>query len=240
MEFPGGRCKAALWRVVAGLVLFSASFGYVEAAVVIYLRSIYNPLRAHVYPATYGDLFPLLTVQQLQALGPDHIVRLKTELGRELATLLMLAGAALAVARKAREWVAAFLVCFGVWDVTFYVFLKLLVGWPASLLTWDILFLVPVPWTGPVLAPLVVSCSMIGCGLVLLSREYNNPVHLTWRQWSLITIGGVLIVAAFMWDFRNTANGGNPNPFNWFLFIAGEAIGVGTFVSSLRHASRPT
>ena len=41
---------------------------------------------------------------------------------------------------------------------------------------------------------------MIGCGLVLLSREYNNPVHLTWRQWSLITIGGVLIVAAFMWD----------------------------------------
>ena len=155
MEFPGGRCKAALWRVVAGLVLFSASFGYVEAAVVIYLRSIYNPLRAHVYPASYGDLFPLLTVQQLQALGPDHIVRLKTELGRELATLLMLAGAALAGTRKMREWLAAFLVCFGVWDLTFYIFLKLLLGWPASLLTWDILFLVPVPWTGRYSRPLL-------------------------------------------------------------------------------------
>lgn len=151
----------------------------------------------------------------------------------------MLAGAALAGTHKLREWVAAFLVCFGVWDLTFYIFLKLLLHWPASLLTWDILFLIPVPWTGPVLAPVLVSFSMIGCGLVLLSREYNNrPVYLTWWRWAFIAIGGALIIAAFVLDFRNTANGGNPNPFNWLLFTGGEAIGVGAFVTSLRDASR--
>ena len=239
IESTGGRSKTELRRVVLGLIIFSASFGYVEAAVVAYLRSIYNPLRARFYPGNFGDVFPLLSLQQLQALGPEHIFRLKTELAREFATLLMLAGAALVGARKPREWVAAFLVCFGIWDLTFYIFLKLLLSWPASLLTWDILFLIPVPWTGPVLAPILVSISMIACGLVLLSREYNNqPLHLTRWKWTFIVGGGALIVAAFVWDFRNTASGGNPNPFNWLLFTGGEAIGVGAFVMSLRHASR--
>ena len=141
--------RAEFWRVIAGLVIFSAAFGYVEAAVVAYLRSIYTPLRMHFYPGSADDLFPLLSLEQLRMAGHEHIVRLKTELGRELATMLMLGGAALVLARNVRQWVAAFLICFGVWDTAFYLFLKLLLHWPASLLTWDILFLIPVPWTGP-------------------------------------------------------------------------------------------
>jgi hypothetical protein len=134
--------------------------------------------------------------------------------------------------------VAEFLVCFGVWDITFYLFLKVLIDWPASPQTWDILFLLPVPWTGPVIAPVIVSFWMIGSGLLLLWREYNNKVvQITALQGTLIVLGGVLIVAAFMWDFRNTASGGNPNPFNWMLFIAGAATGLLSFFSSLR--SRP-
>jgi hypothetical protein len=222
--------------VIAGLVIFSAAFGYVEAAVVTYLRSIYTPLRMHFYPGSASELFPLLTFEQLRLLGPEHILRLQTEIGREFATLLMLGGAALVAARKPREWVAAFLICFGVWDSTFYLFLKLLIQWPASLLTWDILFLIPVPWTGPVIAPVLVSLSMIASGIVLLWREYNNkPVHITRLRWGLIILGGAIIVAAFTWDFRNTAHGGNPNPFNWILFFSGEAIGVAAFVTSLRR-----
>jgi hypothetical protein len=234
--------KPELRRVIVGLVIFSASFGYAEAAVVAYLRSIYTPLRIHFYPRSSADLFPLISLQQLQTLGPEHMLRLKIELGRELATLLMLAGTAIAASRKPREWVAAFVICFGIWDVTFYLFLRLLLHWPDSLLTWDILFLIPVPWTGPVIAPILVSLSMIGSGLVLLSREYdNNPVHLARWRWSLILLGGALILAAFVWDFRNTASGGYPNPFNWPLFAVGEAIGLGSFVTSLRHSrSRAT
>lgn len=226
-------------RILAGLVLFSAAFGYVEAAVVAYLRTIYNPLRAQFYPGNSGDLFPLLSIQQLQSLGPEHIVRLKIELGRELATMLMLAGVAITGTRKPREWVAAFLICFGIWDITFYLFLKLLLNWPASLLTWDILFLIPVPWTGPVIAPVLVSVSMIVGGVFALWREYNNkPLRLTPWRWAFILLGGATVVVAFVWDFRNTANGGTPNPFNWFLFALGEAIAVAAFVTSLRSQPR--
>jgi hypothetical protein len=229
------RSKTQFWRIVAGLVIFGIAFGYVEAAVVAYLRAIYNPLRLHFYPGTADELFPLLSFEQLRLLGPEHIMRLKTEIGRELATLLMLAGVAVTAARSVREWVAAFLVCFGIWDITFYVSLKLLLHWPASLMTWDILFLIPVPWTGPVIAPLVASVSMIASGVVLLWREYDGkPVHLSAVRWALILLGGALIVAAFMWDFRNTASGGNPNPFNWVLFISGEVIGVLAFASGFR------
>jgi len=228
--------RRELRRILTGLVLFSVAFGYVEAAVVAYLRSIYNPLRARFYPGNPGELFPLLSLQQLQSLGPEHILRLKIELGRELATMLMLAGVALTVTRKPREWVAAFLICFGIWDMTFYLFLKVMLNWPASLLTWDILFLVPVPWTGPVIAPIVVSLSMIVCGFLLLWREHNHqPLHLTTWRWVLILLGGATIVLAFAWDFRNTANGGTPNPFQWWLFAAGEAIALGAFLTSLRR-----
>ena len=231
--------KPDFWRCIAGLILFSAAFGYVEAAVVAYLRSIYTPVRAHFYSVTPDQVFPLLSVAQLRSLGPEHLVRLRIELGRELATLLMLAGAAMIAARSLREWVAAFVLCFGVWDITFYMFLKLLIDWPASVLTWDILFLIPVPWTGPVIAPVITSSSMIGSGLLLLRREYNNkPVHMTALEGSGIVLGGVLVIAAFMWDFRNTASGGNPNPFNWILFAVGETIGLLSFSSSLRSRRR--
>ncbi len=227
--------KPDFWRIVAGLIIFGAAFGYVEAAVVVYLRSIYTPARAHFYSVTPGEVFPLLSVAQLRSLGPQHVTRLRIELGRELATMLMLAGAAMIAARSLREWVAALVLCFGVWDITFYMFLKLLIDWPASVLTWDILFLIPVPWTGPVIAPVITSCSMIGSGLLLLRREYNNePVHMTAWEGSGIVIGGIFVVAAFMWDFRNTASGGNPNPFNWILFVVGEAIGLFSFFSSLQ------
>lgn len=108
----GLSAKPDFWRFIAGLVIFSAVFGYVEAAVVVYLRSIYTPLRAHFYSVNPGELFPLLTLEQLRSLS-ENVGRLTIELGRELATLLMLAGVATIAVRSLREWVAAFVVCFG-------------------------------------------------------------------------------------------------------------------------------
>jgi hypothetical protein len=229
-------CRGEWWRVVVGLAIFGLAFGYVEAAVVAYLRAMYAPLRAHFYPtALPSELFPLLTVDQLNAIGPEHAARLKTELGREFATLAMLASVALIAARRPREWIAAFVVCFGVWDIAFYVALKLLLNWPASLFTWDILFLLPVPWVGPVVAPILVSVSMIGAGLVVLWREYNNkPVDIAGLRGAVIIVAGAIVVTAFMWDFRNTAMGGSPHPFNWTLFFVGELMGLLAFGSALR------
>jgi hypothetical protein len=221
-------------RTIAGLTLFAVAFGYVEAAVVAYLRSIYTPLRAQFYPGASNELFPLLSLDQLHILGPEHLLRLNIELGRELATIVMLCAVAVAATRKPREWVAAFVLCFGIWDIAFYGFLKLLLSWPASLLTWDILFLLPVPWVGPVLAPILVSLSMIGAGLVVLWREYTNrPVHIGAARWAFIVVGGLIIVGAFIADFRNTAAGGNPNAFHWGVFVMGEALGLAAFASAL-------
>ena len=164
--------------------------------------------------------------------GPDPRGTLTVELGRELATLGMLAAAGLAVGRKFVEGFAGFLIAFGVWDIFYYLFLKLLVDWPASLWTWDILFLIPVPWVGPVIAPVIVSASMIAAGVAILHREgVGRPIPLGRLHWTAASVGGLLIVAAFCWDWRNAATGGLPNPFHWPLFAAGELLGVGAFVA---------
>src|SRR5262249_30630289 len=155
------RQRFGVIRPLAALLLFGITFGYVEAAVVAYLRALYEPMHQRLYPdAAPDDLFPVIPLEELKAAGPEHTRRLLTELGREAATLLMLAAVALAVARNGRQWFAAFAIAFGLWDVFFYAFLRVLVGWPASLLDWDLLFLLPVPWVGPVLAPVLVSLGM--------------------------------------------------------------------------------
>ena len=213
-------------RTVAALFLFGISFGYLEAAVVTYLRDLYDPIRRQIDPARpAGELFPLITTDQLRDSGAGNTRRLLTELGREASTLVMLAAIGLAVSRRPHQWVAASLVAFGAWDISFYGFLRILIDWPPSLFTWDILFLLPVPWVGPVIAPILVSLSMIGCGLIAL----HQPISLRARHWLAILAGGLVIVVAFCWDFRNTSAGGLPNPFNWPLFAAGEVLGLSGF-----------
>jgi len=215
-------------RILSALVLFGISFGYVEAAVVVYLRAIYDPIRQQLHPERPpGELFPLIPISELQAAGPGHLQRLRTEIFREAATLLMLAAIALACSRNPRQWLAAFLIAFGIWDTSFYVGLKILIDWPASLFTWDILFLLPVPWVGPVLSPVLVSISMIGAGLMVLHQDLSGKLNpFRWFHWALIYLGGFIVFLAFAWDFRNTAAGGSPNPFNWLLFVIGEAAGL--------------
>ena len=78
---------------------------------------------------------------------------LLVDLVREFGTMVMLAAMGLAIGRNLREWFAGFMIAFGVWDIFYYVFLKVILDWPASLWTWDLLFLLPVPWIGPVIAP---------------------------------------------------------------------------------------
>jgi hypothetical protein len=219
-------------RAVAALFLFGVSFGYVEAAVVVYLRAIYDPIRRELHPERRpNDLFPLITSGQLASAGPENPRRLAIELGREAATMLMLAAVALAVARNFQQWISAFAIVFGVWDISFYAFLKLMIHWPDSLNSWDILFLIPLPWVGPVWAPVLVALSMIVCGLIALKSEGLRGTALHWMG---VLAGAAVIVIAFVWDFRNTSAGGLPNPFNWPLFLIGEAIGLSAFLAATR------
>jgi hypothetical protein len=215
-------------RTSLALITFAIAFGYVEAAVVVYLRHICEPLRHALYPdRAASDLFPLLPVAQLSS---EHIRLLTFELGREAATLLMLSGVGLLAAKEHGQWIAGFAVAFGVWDISFYVFLKTLADWPASLLTWDILFLIPVPWVGPVLAPGIVSAVMIVCGLIALRREWDGrPIHMASSHWIGLIAGALVIIASFTWNYRALIASAPPDHFGWTLFLAGLLAGVGSF-----------
>lgn len=230
-----------LTRIFLSLLLFGISFGCVEAAVVVYLRTIYVPLRQATFEAVeHNDLFPLLTPEDLQAAGPQYARLLLVELGREVATLVMLVAAGLAIARNFPQWLAGFMIAFGVWDIFYYVFLRLLIAWPASLMTWDILFLVPVPWVGPVIAPVLVSLSMVVAGGVILWREAKDrPIRFQRLDWAAIVLGGLTVIVAFCWDWRHTAAGGWPHPFHWPLFVLGEAIGAAGFLHALLKRALP-
>jgi hypothetical protein len=223
-----------VWRrTAAGLILFGISFGYVEAAVVVYLRALYDPLRHALHPdRPAGELFPLITVDQLQSAAPEKSWLLAVEVAREAATMIMLASVALVAARDRPLWLPSFAIAFGTWDLSFYVFLKLLLNWPASIMTWDILFLIPAPWVAPVLAPSIVSVTIVSAGLLALAR----PVRMLPAHWGAMTLGGALILMSFMWDYQNLMAGGLPRPFAWSLFGAGELVGVAAFLHAFRSS----
>jgi hypothetical protein len=232
-------------RAVAILLLFGTAFGYLEAAVVSYLRILHEPARLRYYPhRPPAELFPLLTLEQLRAAGQEQQATLFAEIGREASTMAMLAAIALAVAGNARQWAAAFAIAFGVWDIVFYAGLKLLLDWPASLFTWDILFLIPVPWVGPVIAPMLVSVAMIAAGIWCLRREAaGRPLQIGRWNTAGVLVGAFVIILSFTLDYRNILAGGMPHPFHWGVFSLGLAIGIGSYgnreLFTSRVAGRP-
>jgi hypothetical protein len=221
-------------RVAAGLILFGISFGFVEASVVVYLRAIYDPLRHELRPdRPAGELFPLVTADQLRSVTPEKSWLLGVEVAREAATMVMLASVALVVAGTRPLWLPSFAIAFGTWDLSFYAFLKVLLHWPRSFMTWDILFLIPVPWAAPVLAPSIVSMTIFAAGLLALER----PVRMRPAHWGAMTLGGALILMSFMWDYQNLLAGGLPRQFAWGLFGAGELAGVAAFLHAVRSSN---
>jgi len=95
-----------------------------------------------------------------------------------------------------------FLFTFAIWDIFYYVFLKLTLNWPQSLLTWDILFLIPVPWVGPVLAPVICSLTMIliGCSIVFKEEQGYTMTMKAW-DWVLMLLGAFIIFCTFIHDY---------------------------------------
>jgi hypothetical protein len=227
-------------RLVAALALFGMSFGYVEAAVVVYLRALYAPIHERFHPGRdAGDLFPLLTSDELRLARPEAARWLGIELGREAATLAMLVALGLAVGRNWQRALAAFAMAFGFWDIFFYIALWFLIGWPRSLLEWDLLFLLPVPWVGPVAAPVIVSVSLIAGGAsILFAESTGQSVPLTRGHLLCLCAGALVILTAFCKDFQVIVTGGMPPPFAWHLFAAGEVIGLLAVLHAWRAPAR--
>ena len=193
------------------VVLYAMAMAWVEAAVVFYLRTMVNriePYQANPIPIAGG-------------LG-------RAELIREAATLVMLLTVGILAGRTWRSRLGYAALAFCVWDIFYYVFLRNLCGWPHSLFDWDILFLLPLPWWGPVLAPVSIALLMIFWGTLASDSEVRSSANANFRLWLLWLLnltGAMLALYVFMADSIHVSGQGIdmlrnvlPARFNWPLF----------------------
>ena len=195
------------WSIV---VLFAVAMAWVESAVVYYLRTMINrlePYQPNPLPIVGG-------------IGTAEVVR-------EAATLVMLLMVGILAGRtwRARWGYAA--LAFGIWDIFYYVFLKVLTNWPRTLLDWDILFLIPLPWWGPVWAPAAIAALMVVWGTLVTHFEDQPGIRVAgWKSTGLCFLGMLLALTIFMVDAFRVADQGEhalrnmrPSNFHWPWFL---------------------
>jgi hypothetical protein len=213
-------------KLIAAICIFSVAMAALEAAVVVYLRALY-------YPEEFTVAFRMI----------DQRVLL-IELAREIATIVMLLCIGYLGGKNWGERFAFFLLSFAVWDIFYYGWLRVFIQWPASFMDWDILFLVPVTWIGPVAAPIICSVTMIALAMQLLHHKIKSITSkLTWlfllSGCTLILLTfvrdyGMLILSnGFLADYKNLMTNAEflqmastlkPKPYAWNIFFAGEFL----------------
>ena len=219
--------------------IFAAAMAFLESSVVVYLRALYYP---------EGFVFPLKMMDQQI---------LVTEIFREAATIVMLFTIGVISTKSWISRFAVFIYAFAIWDIFYYIYLVFLLGWPPSFLTWDLLFLIPVTWAGPVLAPVINSLTMILLAVIILYyRSKDETFRLTFYEWLLLIAGSLIVIFAYtrpymeymldqysiseMVHFRgNTklieyAAGFIPVKFSWFIYSLGQLL----FFWSIFHIMR--
>ena len=201
------------------LFLFAIAMAFVESAVVVYLRAIYYP---------EGFAFPL---------KPLTDYKIIIEVCREVATIIMLMTVAHISGRKFWERFAYLIFIFGVWDIFYYVWLKVLLNWPATMLDWDILFLIPLPWIGPVIAPVSISILMIICSILIIrSIERGEEFRPTLLAFAIAIAATFIILYSFMYDTGATLRQQMPKPYKYGLLITGDFLYITAFsISNMKR-----
>ncbi len=124
------------------LAVFGIAMAHLEGVVVVYLRK------------ALGMLDSESNRESLEKIAPSY---LKIEMTREAATIIMLLVIAYLVGSTWIERGVFFLWTFAFWDLFYYLSLYILIKWPPTLKTIDVLFLIPKPWIAPVWFPIGVS-----------------------------------------------------------------------------------
>ena len=172
-------------KIILWVTLFALTMGIFEGSVVVYLRALYYP---------EGFAFPLQPID-------NHIAI--TELVRELASLFMLLSVAIIAGKNFSQRFAFFIYTFAIWDIVYYIHLWFFLGWPESLLTWDILFLIPVTWTGPVISPVIISVLMITLAIIIyhFNLKTGYKTKIIKKEWLLLVAGTFIVFLSFIWDY---------------------------------------
>jgi len=127
---------------LALLAIFGVAMAHLEGVVVVYLRKALGMLDSESNKESIEKF-------------PKHY--LKIEMTREAATIIMLFVIAYLTGTSWMEKGVFFLWTFAFWDLFYYASLYILIKWPPSLKTIDVLFLIPKPWIAPVWFPVGVS-----------------------------------------------------------------------------------
>jgi hypothetical protein len=196
--------------------IFAIAMAYLEAAVVVYLRKVYG----------ITDLISSVPAFDSQ-IG-------MIELGRELATLIMLFAVGWAVGSNFRSRAGYAIFAFGLWDIFYYIWLRVMIGWPRSLLEPDLLFLIPLPWWGPVLSPVLIALLMVISGAVLDSAEdLGISVEISRFNGGILGFSVLIMLYTFMRDALallpsdvQTLSQVKLTNFNWPVFLCGYGLGV--------------
>lgn len=209
-------------RTAVAVIGYAVAMAYLEAAVVVYLQTALN--------AKVGAVFPLLPADETTGL-------IAIEAGREAATIAMIAAVGVLAGRTWLERLAWGAVVFGVWDIGYYAWLYVFSGWPPTLGTPDILFLLPVPWVGPVWSPMAVSAALVGVGLAAASAIRRGRV-ISIARWHLAAGlgGGLLVILSYTLDAGRLIEGGMPGPYPWPVFAAGMLVALVAAADALRRA----
>ena len=203
--------------------VFGVAMGYLEAAAVVYLRSALGNV-----PTAMPSLDP-------KTFGAFEAV----EIARELATLVMIVVVGWLAGRSRLERLAWAAVVFGTWDIVYYLGLRVAIGWPSSFDTWDVLFLVPVAWVGPVWAPIVVSASLMVAGLTAARRLRAGRSVVVGRVRTVGALaGGSLVILSFMVDTNRVLAGDSAAWNGWPLFWAGMALAGAATATALTRPPR--
>ena len=213
--------KTIIKRFVV-IVVFAAAFAYIESAVVVYLREIFYP---------DGFTFPL---PNLLNFDPAEKYLLLTEIGREAATLLLILTAAFLFGRNRRQRFAYFLAIFAIWDIFYYLWLKIILDWPASIMDWDILFLIPATWASAVLYPVIISVIMLIFSVLILYRDaIEKPIKVPPLDWIFFSFALVIIIVSFCTPGPHIAAADYKSHFYWPLFALGAAFALAAFLRCL-------
>jgi hypothetical protein len=221
--------------------LFAIAMAFVEAMIVYYSRLFYYP---------NGFNFPLNTKLSSKTLLFEWF--------REISTIIMLLAIVFLVSKKSSKKLVYFAYVFAIWDIFYYIWLKVTLDWPASFLTWDVLFLIPIPWLSPVIVPIIVSLTMMLFSIVVFKFKING---IKIKEWIFLISGISLILITVLWDygalilnngflmklggletdaaFQAIISNHIPVYYNWILFIFGEILAIiGIYLICKRHKKK--